>query len=356
MPRIRTIKPEFFLDDKIGTLSFEARLCFIGLWCLADDYGTINLHPLAIKGQLFPFDPDVDIDKCLADLEAQDLIIRYGPDKRYIYIRNFKKHQHINRPSKQRQAPPPEDFGIDPDAHETLTEYSVSHHGAISEHSPLEQEREKEQEREQGTGTGKENLRNANALRVLAARAASTTDAPPEPKKSKSSSKEPPKEQASSSDKLPSCPYQEIVKLYHEILPELPQCRVLNETRKNYIRTRWREIISKPELLAIFVSENGNNNLSTREKGLLWFKRYFQHVADSDFLTGKVPPSKGRNKPFIADLEWLMRPNNFAKVLEGRYHSRASPLDALSDAGRKTAMAAMELIREMQEEQDGVVH
>ncbi|HID22284.1 MAG TPA: hypothetical protein EYP14_07770 [Planctomycetaceae bacterium] len=71
-------------------------------------------------------------------------------------------------------------------------------------------------------------------------------------------------------------------------------------------------------------------------------------------------PSKGRDQPFMAHLEWLTRPTNFVKVLEGRYHvrDRDSPLSKLSEAGRRTAMAAMELIREMQEqeEQDGVVH
>jgi len=39
MPRIRTIKPEFFTDSKTGTLSALAAKVFIGLWCHADDYG-----------------------------------------------------------------------------------------------------------------------------------------------------------------------------------------------------------------------------------------------------------------------------------------------------------------------------
>ena len=32
MPRIRTIKPEFWTDEKIIELSLPARLLFIGLW------------------------------------------------------------------------------------------------------------------------------------------------------------------------------------------------------------------------------------------------------------------------------------------------------------------------------------
>lgn len=39
MARIRTIKPDFFLDAKIKRLSHSSALFFIGLWTLADDYG-----------------------------------------------------------------------------------------------------------------------------------------------------------------------------------------------------------------------------------------------------------------------------------------------------------------------------
>jgi len=365
MPRIRTIKPEFFWDIKIGKLSPYARLTFIGLWCLADDYGTLNMHPLVIKGQLFPFDPDVDIEACLQELENQKLILRYGPEKIYIFIPNFTKHQKINRPSEQRQAPLPEELGIDLEAwlnedslstHGGLSEPSVSPHGALSEDSVTETETETETEMEMETET-ENKLSTAKAVLVVAANAATTTS---KSHAENSSSQEVTGEKKpSKGEKIPSCPYQEIVNLYHEILPELPQCRVLNETRKSYLRARWREILTKPELMAIMVPEHKELVMhSDRQKGLLWFERFFRYVAESDFLCGKVPPSKGRNKPFIADLEWLTRPNNFVKVLEGRYHVKDSPLSKLSEAGRKTAMAAMELIKELQEqeERDGVVH
>ena len=367
MARIRTIKPDFFIDDKIGSLSFEARLCFIGLWCLADDYGTINMHPLAIKGQLFPFNPEVDIEKCLEELEKLELIIRYGPNNRYIFIKNFLKHQQINRPSKHRQAPPPEEFGINPDNYETvsedslnthgrLTENSLSTHGALTEHSVMEKEKEKEMEMEQEQEQEQEKEKkvcSANALHVL------TTDAVRTP----SESLQPPLEEQSLQNtspplkddlpyKISACPYQEIVKLYHEILPELPTVKVLNETRKAYLRSRWREILSKPELLSIFVPEHEDMLMaSERQKGLLWFRRYFEYVKESDFLCGRCEPGKGRASPFQADFEWLIRPTNFVKVLEGRYHQRASPLSQLSPKAQKTAIAAMNLIKKFEEEE-----
>lgn len=375
MPRIRTIKPEFFEDDKIGTLSYAARLCFIGLWTLADDFGTLNKTPEAIKGQLFPYDyndPELDVERYLKEFENLGLIIRYGPNKRYIYIVNFHKHQNINRPSKKRSAPPPEDFGVpvtreyaefvrriekrevvvnepSPTAHGTLTEYSVSTHGVVSEHSvsthPKEKEMEKERERELGTGKGNWEREEKKDLPVPNGTGVHKTGvlcACPAGEKTDDKKEKP--------EKLPNCPHKEIVELYHEVLPELPRCMVLSERRKNLIRARWREVLTNPKIAGVFLSEEEARS-SPRERGLLWFRRYFERVRESDFLMGLVPPTKDRDAPFKATLEWLMLPSNFAKVLEGFYHRQRSPWADLSPAGRRSVMAAMELLRELEEEE-----
>jgi hypothetical protein len=49
------------------------------------------------------------------------------------------------------------------------------------------------------------------------------------------------------------------------------------------------------------------------------FCEFFDHVSGSRFLTGRAD-SKPGVPPFCADLEWLMRPTNWAKVVEGKYH------------------------------------
>lgn len=56
--RIRTIKPEFWVSESMGRLSRDARLIFVGLWSLADDYGRFRADPRLIAGQLLPYDPD----------------------------------------------------------------------------------------------------------------------------------------------------------------------------------------------------------------------------------------------------------------------------------------------------------
>ncbi|ALN84931.1 hypothetical protein LC55x_1641 [Lysobacter capsici] len=39
-------------------------------------------------------------------------------------------------------------------------------------------------------------------------------------------------------------------------------------------------------------------------------------------MIGQKDPSPDR-EPFLATLEWLVRPKNFAKVIEGNYRPRA---------------------------------
>lgn len=93
-----------------------------------------------------------------------------------------------------------------------------------------------------------------------------------------------------------ACPYQEIVNLYHATLKELPSLKVLTAARKAYIKARW--------------NEHGQD--------LKWWAGYFADVKKSDFLCGRSEAHNGR-KPFIADLEWLVKPSNMAKVIEGKY-------------------------------------
>lgn len=49
MARIRTVKPEFWTDEKIVECSIPARLLFIGLFNFADDKGCLERSPKRIK-------------------------------------------------------------------------------------------------------------------------------------------------------------------------------------------------------------------------------------------------------------------------------------------------------------------
>ena len=56
MARIRTVKPEFWTDEKVVECSIPARLLFIGLFNFANDMGCLERSPKRLKMQIFPAD------------------------------------------------------------------------------------------------------------------------------------------------------------------------------------------------------------------------------------------------------------------------------------------------------------
>ena len=56
MARIRTIKPKFWDDTKIGRISRDARLLYIGLWSFSDDIGVVIGDTIWLKSKIFPYD------------------------------------------------------------------------------------------------------------------------------------------------------------------------------------------------------------------------------------------------------------------------------------------------------------
>lgn len=108
MARIRTIKPEFWTDEKIVECSFEARLMFIGMFNFADDKGNLVRSHKRIKMQIFPADM-IDCEPLIKELSVAGLISEYSVSGvEYIHIDGFSKHQKINRPSATT-IPTPED-------------------------------------------------------------------------------------------------------------------------------------------------------------------------------------------------------------------------------------------------------
>lgn len=96
----------------------------------------------------------------------------------------------------------------------------------------------------------------------------------------------------------PQCPHQEIIALYHEILPANPSIRDWTPARAEHLRVRWNE--------------------DAKRQTLDWWKRFFEYIAQSEFLTGRAT-GKGR-KPFTPGLDWIVKAENFAKIREGRFH------------------------------------
>ena len=109
-------------------------------------------------------------------------------------------------------------------------------------------------------------------------------------------------------DKLPDCQHQAVIDLYHQQLPTLRRVEVWNDARKGYLRQRWREV----------AAELSKDKPTSGGAVLDWFNDFFGHIQKSRFLVGKVNGKDGR--AFTADLEWILKPSNFAKIVEGKYH------------------------------------
>lgn len=118
MPRSRMIKPEFWTDSKLATLSEGERLFFIGLWTMSDDYGVVKGPASLLRSQIFPLNADItveDIESRLQALVDADIIepFKKGSEE-YYHIKNFKKHQKVNHPSKQRNPEYPGTLDVEP--------------------------------------------------------------------------------------------------------------------------------------------------------------------------------------------------------------------------------------------------
>ncbi len=104
MPRIRSIKPEFWTSADVMECSTNARLLFIGLWNFCDDAGRHSDSAKQVKAEVFPGD-DFDSDTIrgmLDELAQNGLIVRYTAEsKDYFYLPGWH-HQRIDKPQKAR--------------------------------------------------------------------------------------------------------------------------------------------------------------------------------------------------------------------------------------------------------------
>ncbi|WP_369167836.1 hypothetical protein AB5J49_08160 [Streptomyces sp. R28] len=153
MPRIRSIKPDFFTSLTIADLTYEQRLTFIGLWTHVDDSGRCVDDARLIKAALWPLDERTaaDIEGDLGALSESSLILRYTLNqKRYLAVRGWREHQKINRPTDSKIPPPPEAPILGATC---ADEDSSTPHGGSTEDS-LAERKGKEQGKEQGTGKG----------------------------------------------------------------------------------------------------------------------------------------------------------------------------------------------------------
>ncbi|ENH9694118.1 DNA replication protein [Escherichia coli] len=114
-----------------------------------------------------------------------------------------------------------------------------------------------------------------------------------------------------SDKKKPSVSCQDVVDAYHEILPEAPRIRALNDKRKNQIRTFWRKagVITRQLDGHGFTMQDWRNYLSYVGENCRWmFEERPNHQR------GTVWHKKG--------FDYLLNDNTYLKVREGEHDDR----------------------------------
>ena len=250
MARIRTIKPEFPHSESMGRVSRDARLLFIQLWTLCDDSGRARGNSRMLASLLFPYDDDAPgaIDNWLEELDREGCIVRYQIDSAsYVQVCNWLNHQKIDKPSASK-----------------IPEFDESSRILANprERSSLDQGVD------QGVDQGNTFV----------------------------------------SSKLPTCPHQEILSLFADVLPELPQPRIWEGTREKNLASRWKWVMDD-------LKKKGKEQ--TKEAGLDFFRRMFGYIKESDFMMG-------RNASWSADLGWIVKGENFSKIIDGNYENKVA--------------------------------
>lgn len=290
MARARNIKPGFFKNEDLAECSLAARLCFAGLWTLADREGRLEDRPKRIKGELFPFDT-FEVEPLLQELARHGFILRYEVDgQRCIQISKFTAHQtpHYTEKDSTIKPPPLQESGDDdppPGSRSTpgVDDASRGGHYPLNPDSLIPDSPNPE-EAPAGAGAGAR---------------------PPDDR--------PPLTLVGKPFEPPDCPHLDVLRLWAEVLPHLPQHDPAqwHKTRRSHLQTRWRE-------------QAAAKRWDSAAAGLAYFRRLFGYVGQSRYLTGRITPRDPGRKPFVIELEWLVRPTNWAKVIEGKYHEDAA--------------------------------
>lgn len=271
MARIRTIKPETWTSEQVMNLTLIARLAFIGLWNFCDDGGNHPASARTLKAEVFPSDEisATEVEALVVEMLGQGLLATYEAGGKAFWHVTGWHHQRIDKPTFKYPSFPGESESarrmIDNEPQPLagkLDDDSSNGRGGIDASSPPEGKGEE--------GNGKEDEDSNDSA---AAEPSASTD---------------------------SCPHQQIINIYHEVLPAARRVREWTPTRQQSLRTRWRE-------------KSDRQNLD-------WWRRYFEYVAASDFLCGRSTPSSGR-KAFDVSLDWLCKSENLVKVVEGKYEN-----------------------------------
>lgn len=111
--RNRIRKAEYFTDGELLRWHRDKRATYSGLWAIAEDSGCLEDDPFAWKLAVWasPLDADITVEKLEQwrdELIAAGKLLPYEANgKRYLFIRNFHKHESPRNPQRPDLPLPP---------------------------------------------------------------------------------------------------------------------------------------------------------------------------------------------------------------------------------------------------------
>jgi hypothetical protein len=105
MPRIRTIKPEFWDSPDTAKAGLRTRLLYIAMWNWADDYGIGDATPGRIINFAFPHDdvPVADYPRNFADVSDSFGVVFFSfAGRPYYVIPAWDEHQRTEKRAKPK--------------------------------------------------------------------------------------------------------------------------------------------------------------------------------------------------------------------------------------------------------------
>lgn len=104
MPRIRTIIPEFWEDERFTNVSLPAWLLYIGMKNFADDSGVILSNETIIKSKVFPAREDIrkqQVSGWLQELIENSILVPFQYEDKGYYVMDFSS-ERIDKPQKSK--------------------------------------------------------------------------------------------------------------------------------------------------------------------------------------------------------------------------------------------------------------
>lgn len=104
MPRIRTIVPDFWEDERFSNVSLQAWLLYIGMKNFADDSGVILANETIIKSKVFPAREDIrkqQVSGWLQELIENSILVPFMYGNKSYYVMDFSS-ERIDKPQKSK--------------------------------------------------------------------------------------------------------------------------------------------------------------------------------------------------------------------------------------------------------------